>query len=125
MMGGQRPASKTAVVEEEREGAGITIEVLQQHFHQPLVTVAEELGVSLTVRQSRDETNKTTNFLRDSLPCCVLFAQYTTKSKDEYLPLSIVVCEILCGELGGREQQTTNTFCCTRGESATAVTHTR
>lgn len=31
------------------EGAGITIEVLQQHFHQPLVTVAEELGVSLTV----------------------------------------------------------------------------
>lgn len=45
-MGGDR---KSAVVEEEREGAGITIDVLQQHFHQPLVTVAEELGVSLTV----------------------------------------------------------------------------
>ena len=49
-MGGERPASKTAVVDEEREGSGITIEVLEQHFHQPLVTVAEELGVSLTVR---------------------------------------------------------------------------
>lgn len=40
----------SVLVEEEREASGITIEVLQQHFHQPLVTVADELGVSLTVR---------------------------------------------------------------------------
>lgn len=46
-MGGEHHAS--ALAEEEREGSGITIEILQQHFHQPLVTVAEELGVSLTV----------------------------------------------------------------------------
>lgn len=51
-MGGERPANATAVApDEEREGSGITIEVLQQHFHQPLVTVAEELGVSLTVSE--------------------------------------------------------------------------
>lgn len=51
MIGGvERPASSAAMPDEEKEGAGITIEVLQQHFHQPLATVAEELGVSLTVR---------------------------------------------------------------------------
>lgn len=38
-----------AMVEEEKEPSGITIDILQQHFHQPLVAVAEELGVSLTV----------------------------------------------------------------------------
>ncbi|CAM9667965.1 unnamed protein product, partial [Hapterophycus canaliculatus] len=31
------------------EPSGITIEILQQHFHQPLMAVAEELGVSLTM----------------------------------------------------------------------------
>eukprot|EP00903_Cladosiphon_okamuranus_P006994 g6805.t1 len=36
-------------VEEDKESSGITIEILQQHFHQPLMTVAEELGVSLTM----------------------------------------------------------------------------
>lgn len=55
MAAGERTVTKQGIVmpvppEEEREGAGITIEVLQQHFHQPLVTVADELGVSLTVR---------------------------------------------------------------------------
>lgn len=41
------PAPGTA--EEDKESSGITIEILQQHFHQPLMAVAEELGVSLTV----------------------------------------------------------------------------
>lgn len=53
-MGGERPANATAVADEEREGSGITIEILQQHFHQPLVTVAEELGVSLTVSEAEN-----------------------------------------------------------------------
>ncbi|CBN75385.1 Putative NIN-like transcription factor [Ectocarpus siliculosus] len=42
-------ARATGVVEEEKESSGITIEVLQQHFHQPLMAVADELGVSLTM----------------------------------------------------------------------------
>lgn len=63
-MGGERPANATAVADEEREGSGITIEILQQHFHQPLVTVAEELGVSLTVSERREKTR------RDTPACC-------------------------------------------------------
>lgn len=51
---GETVQSKVSMTAEDDrdvgEGSGITIEVLQQHFHQPLVTVAEELGVSLTVR---------------------------------------------------------------------------
>lgn len=38
-----------AVLDEDKESSDITIEILQQHFHQPLMAVAEELGVSLTV----------------------------------------------------------------------------
>lgn len=49
-MAGERGANKSPPGDDDKEGAGITIEVLQQHFHQPLVTVADELGVSLTVR---------------------------------------------------------------------------
>lgn len=42
-------------VEEDKETSGITIEILQQHFHQPLMAVAEELGVSLTVSDGRHQ----------------------------------------------------------------------
>lgn len=38
-----------AALDEDKESSDITIEILQQHFHQPLMAVAEELGVSLTV----------------------------------------------------------------------------
>lgn len=49
-MAGERGGGKGSGGEDDKEGASITIEVLQQHFHQPLVQVADELGVSLTVR---------------------------------------------------------------------------
>lgn len=55
-VGGTGLGKVSMTPEDERdvgEGSGITIEVLQQHFHQPLVTVAEELGVSLTVRATK------------------------------------------------------------------------
>ncbi|CAM9425106.1 unnamed protein product [Pylaiella littoralis] len=38
-----------AALDEDKESSDITIEILQQHFHQPLMAVAEELGVSLTM----------------------------------------------------------------------------
>lgn len=72
-MGGERPANATAVADEEREGSGITIEILQQHFHQPLVTVAEELGVSLTVSDSRGSI----------APCLLLAAHLSLRKRGE------------------------------------------
>lgn len=42
-----------AALDEDKESSDITIEILQQHFHQPLMAVAEELGVSLTVSALR------------------------------------------------------------------------
>lgn len=44
-----------AAVEDDKESSGITIEILQQHFHQPLMAVAEELGVSLTVSGGKQD----------------------------------------------------------------------
>lgn len=57
MAGEATTAAVAAAVDDDKESSsGITIEILQQHFHQPLMAVAEELGVSLTVSDRVTDT---------------------------------------------------------------------